>query len=58
MKIKAKLPEITSVEDLLLAIRNVKSKVFDDEILVHESTVKQVELAQHLDILMPKALGI
>lgn len=58
MKIKAKLPEKTSVEDLLLAMRNIKCKVFDDEVLVLESTVKQAELAQYLDILMPKALGI
>lgn len=58
MRIKAKLPVKTSVEDLLLAMRNIKCKVFDDEILVHETTLKQEELAQHLNILMPKTLGI
>ncbi len=58
MKIKDKLPDKTSVEDLLLLVRNIKCKVFDDEIIIQELTKKQDELLQHLDILMPKTLGI
>jgi len=58
MMIKEKLPKKTSVEDLLLSLRNIKCKVFDDDIIIQEQTKKQQELLQSLDIIMPKSLGI
>jgi len=47
-----------TVEELLLTMRNLKCKVYDDEIIVSEVTKKQRILAEKLGILMPKRVGI
>lgn len=56
--IKNKLGKEHNVEEILLKLRNLKCKVYDDEIIICEPNKQQKEVLQKLDILMPKKLGI
>ncbi len=56
--IKNKLGKYHNVEEILLKLRNLKCKVYDDEILICEPNKQQKEILEKLDILMPKKLGI
>ena len=56
--IKNKLGKEHNVEEILLKLRNLKCKVYDDEIIICEPNKQQKEILQKLDILMPKKLGI
>ena len=56
--IKNKLGKEHNVEEILLKFRNLKCKVYDDEIIICEPNKQQKEILGKLDILMPKKLGI
>ena len=56
--IKNKLGKDHNVEEILLTLRNLKCKVYDDEIIICEPNKQQKEILEKLDILMPKKLGI
>jgi len=56
--IKNKLGKNYNVEEILLTLRNLKCKVYDDEIIVCEPNRQQKDVLKILDILMPKKLGI
>ena len=56
--IKNKLGKDHNVEEILLKLRNLKCKVYDDEIIICEPNKQQKEILEKLDILMPKKLGI
>lgn len=47
-----------TVEEALLAMRNLKCKVYDKEIIVSEVTRKQKDISESLGIIMPKSLGV
>jgi len=47
-----------TVEEVLLTMRNLKCKVYDDEILVQELARQQKEIVKELNIIVPKNLGI
>jgi len=47
-----------TVEEILLTMRNLKCKVYDDEILVQELTKQQKDIIEELDIIVPKKLGV
>jgi transposase len=57
VQLKKKLKKHT-VDDLLLTMRNLKCKIFKDEILVSELTRKQKDFAQMINILVPKRVGV
>lgn len=58
VQLKDKIGKEYTVEDILLAMRNLKCKVYDDEILVSELTKQQKDIEDKVGILMPKKLGI
>ena len=45
-------------EEALLIMRNLKCKIYPDEILVSEATREQREIAERLGFIMPKKAGI
>ncbi len=47
-----------TVEEILLTMRNLKCKVYEDEILVQELTRQQKEVIEKLNIIVPKNMGI
>lgn len=47
-----------TVEKILLKMRNLKCKVYDDEVLVQELTKQQKDIIENLDIMVPKKLGV
>jgi hypothetical protein len=47
-----------TVEEVLLTMRNLKCKAYDDEILIPELTKRQKEISEKLGIIMPKKMGI
>lgn len=58
VKIKKALGEKYSVEELILIMRNLKCKVFENEILIQELSKEQKEITKQLDITVPKSTGI
>ncbi len=58
MQIKNKLGKDYTVDEVLLSMRNLKCKVYDNEIIVSEPTKEQREMAEGLDVIVPKNLGI
>lgn len=58
VKLKKKLGKDHTVEEFLLTMRNLKGKVYDDEIIIGEMTKQQKLLAEKLEIIVPKNLGI
>jgi len=58
VKIKERLGKKHTVEELLLTMRNLKCKVYDNKILVSEMVKKQKDFMKELDILMPNSLGV
>lgn len=58
MQFKNALGKKHTVEDALLTMRNLKCKVYDNEIIVSEMTRKQKEISESLGIIMPKTLGV
>jgi len=47
-----------TVENILLVMRNLKCKVYTNDILISELTRQQKEIIDKLGIIMPKKLGI
>jgi transposase len=47
-----------TVEEALLIMRNLKCKVFDDEILVQEMAKQQKKVVGKLNIIVPKKMGV
>lgn len=47
-----------TVEEILLTMRNLKCKVYEDEVLVQELTRQQKEVIEKLNIIVPKNMGI
>jgi len=39
-------------------MRNLKCKVYDDELIIQELAKQQKEVVEKLDIIVPKKLGI
>lgn len=58
VKIKENLGQKHTVEELLLTMRNLKCKIYNDEILITEMVKKQKDLMEKLNILMPNKLGV
>jgi transposase len=58
VKLKKALGKNYTVEDVTLTMRNLKAKVYDNEILIAEMTKEQRLIADKLDILVPKKAGI
>jgi len=46
------------VEEALLNFRNLKCKIYDNEIIIGELTKKQREIGEKLKVIVPKTLGI
>ena len=56
--LKKKIGTNHTVEEIMLALRNLKCKVYDKELVPQEMTRKQKEIAEIFGILMPKVVGI
>ena len=57
-QLKNKLGKTYTVDEVLLSMRNLKCKVYDNEIMINEVTKEQREMAEKLGVLVPKNLGI
>lgn len=57
-KLKKGLGKKFSVEEALLSLKNLKCKVYGNEIIVNELTKQQKEIADELRVMVPKSLGI
>jgi hypothetical protein len=58
VQLKNKLGNKTTVEEVLFTMRNLKCKVYENEILINELTKKQRLIAESLNIMVPQKLGI
>jgi transposase len=58
LTLKKEIGQKHTVEEVLFTMRNLKCKVYDDEILVQELTKQQKEIAEALNIIVPKKLGV
>lgn len=58
MRLKKAIGEKHTAEEALLTMRNLKCKVYDEEMLIPELTKQQKEISERLGIIMPKKLGI
>jgi len=58
IQIKKKIGKEYTVEDVMLVMRNLKCKVYDNELVVQELTKQQKEIATLFGFLMPKTMGI
>lgn len=58
IQLREKLSPDCTVEEALLTMRNLKCKVYDNEILVNELTKQQKDVARRLNVLVPKKTGI
>lgn len=57
-QLKNKLGNKATVEEILFTMRNLKCKVYENEILISELSKKQRLIAESLNIMVPKKLGI
>ncbi|MHC1581856.1 MAG: hypothetical protein ACXQT5_02400 [Candidatus Syntropharchaeia archaeon] len=46
------------MEEVLLTLRNLKCKVYEDEIIVQELTKQQRKIFERFGIMVPKSMGI
>jgi transposase len=58
LQLREKLEEKYTVEQATLLTRNLKCKVFENEILVLETNKKQAEIYQLANVVVPKNLGV
>jgi len=58
VQLKKAIGEKHTVEGVLLTMRNLKCKVYDDEILIQELAKQQKDITEELKVIMPKKLGI
>lgn len=56
--LKKELGKDHTVEEVLLTLRNLKCKVYEDEVVVQELTKQQREIFERFDIMVPKNMGI
>ncbi|CAD7771330.1 hypothetical protein FHEFKHOI_01234 [Candidatus Methanoperedenaceae archaeon GB50] len=60
--LKATVEELSTlkatVEEVLLTLRNLKCKVYEDEIIVQELTKQQRKIFEKFSIMVPKSMGI
>lgn len=56
--LRKRLEKKATVEEALLILRNLKVRVFKDEMIIPELTKKQRLLFEKFDIIVPKVLGI
>ncbi len=56
--IKKEIGNDYTVEEVLLTMRNLKCKVYDDGLIVQELAKQQKEVVEKLDIIVPKKTGI
>jgi len=47
-----------AIEEVLLKMRNLKCKIYENEIIIFEQTKQQKEITETLNIIMPKNMGI
>lgn len=57
-QLKKKFGKECTVEEALINMRNLKCKVYDDEILIGELTKQQKMITKNVDVIVPKTLGI
>ena len=56
--LKRELGKDHTVEGVLLTLRNLKCKVYEDEVVVQEPTRQQREIFEGFGIMVPKSMGI
>lgn len=56
--LKKEIGKKHTAEEILLTMRNLKCKVYENEVLVQELTKQQREIAEMLNIIVPKKMGI
>ncbi|CAD7771007.1 Transposase DDE domain protein [Candidatus Methanoperedenaceae archaeon GB37] len=56
--LKRELGRDYTVEEVLLTLRNLKCKVYEDEIIVQELTKQQRKIFEKFSIMVPKSMGI
>lgn len=56
--LKKELGKDHTVEEVLLTLRNLKCKVYEDEVVVQELTKQQREIFERFGIMVPKSMGI
>jgi len=56
--LKKEIGQKHTVEEILLKMKNLKCKVYDNEILIQELTKQQREIIEKLNIIVPKTMGI
>ena len=56
--LKRELGKDHTVEEVLLTLRNLKCKVYEDEVVVQEPTRQQREIFERFGIIVPKSMGI
>jgi hypothetical protein len=56
--LKRELGKDHTVEEVLLTLRNLKCKVYEDEVVVQEPTRQQREIFEGFGIMVPKSMGI
>ncbi len=57
-RMKKEISNDYTVEEVLLTMRNLKCKVYDDELIVHELAKKQKEVVEKFGVIVPKKMGI
>ena len=57
-KIKKEIGKDYTAEDILLTMRNLKLKLYDNEIMANELTKQQKEISEKFNFIVPKKPGI
>ena len=58
VKIKKELGEKYTVEDLTLTMRNLKAKVYENNMIIGELTRRQKDFMEKLDIVVPRNMRV
>ena len=58
LQLRDEIGDKYTVEEILLTMKNLKCKVYQDEIVVQELTRQQREIVEKLNIIVPKKVGI
>ena len=58
IQLKKKIGNKYTVEEALLTMRNLKCKVFDNELIISELTKDQKDLCEEVSVVVPKTAGI
>lgn len=58
IQLKNKIGKDYTVEETLLSMKNLKCKVYENEILINELTKEQKEITKKLSIMVPNSMGI